>query len=413
MTTNILMPALSPTMTEGNLAKWVKQEGDTIESGEVIAEIETDKATMEVEAVDDGILGKILVEAGTENVSVNTPIAVLLEEGESADDIDVSAASAPAPAAEAPSEAPMTAQPQEIAAQPTGAHVDNRDILYAQGVVIEPPPFDEAPFFNATEEQTVRVALRDAMAEEMRAHEDVYIMGEEVAEYNGAYKVTENLLDEFGAKRVIDTPITEHGFAGLAVGSAFNGLRPIVEFMTFNFAMQAIDHIINSAAKTLYMAGASSVIAKWQDNTWSTIELPAALDQEDGIRRSDRPTIHIATKIDLASAPPSDALGVSAMTGAGLPELRRRIVSELHTLPGALGADALALLPRHERELERASQQLARARTLIEPDADMLPDMELVAAEMRTALDALGELAGEITPDDVLGRIFAGFCIGK
>ncbi|MEM8833271.1 MAG: pyruvate dehydrogenase complex E1 component subunit beta [Pseudomonadota bacterium] len=255
MSTNILMPALSPTMTEGNLAKWVKQEGDTIESGEVIAEIETDKATMEVEAVDDGILGKILVEAGTENVSVNTPIAVLLEEGESADDIDVSAASAPAPAAELPSEAPVTAQPQEIAAQPTGAHVDNRDILYAQGVVIELPPFDEAPFFNATEEQTVRVALRDAMAEEMREHEDVYIMGEEVAEYNGAYKVTENLLDEFGAKRVIDTPITEHGFAGLAVGSAFNGLRPIVEFMTFNFAMQAIDHIINSAAKTLYMAG--------------------------------------------------------------------------------------------------------------------------------------------------------------
>ncbi|MEM6812361.1 MAG: pyruvate dehydrogenase complex E1 component subunit beta [Pseudomonadota bacterium] len=257
MTIQVLMPALSPTMTEGNLAKWVKKEGDTIESGEVIAEIETDKATMEVEAVDDGILGKILVQEGTENVSVNTPIAVLLEEGESADDIDTAEASSPAPSAseEMPTETEVNIPASAPAAQPTGAHVENRDILYAQGVVIEPPAFDEAPFMNNVEEQTVRVALRDAMAEEMRAHDDIYVMGEEVAEYNGAYKVTEGLLDEFGPKRVIDTPITEHGFAGLAVGSAFNGLRPIVEFMTFNFAMQAIDHIINSAAKTLYMAG--------------------------------------------------------------------------------------------------------------------------------------------------------------
>jgi len=257
MTINVLMPALSPTMTEGNLAKWVKKEGDSVESGDVIAEIETDKATMEVEAVDDGVIGKILIEEGSENVAVNTPIAILLEDGESTSDINESSATAaPAPvAAEAAAEVTASTDTGEIAAQPTGADIDNRDILYAQGVVIEPPAFDEAPFFATTETQTVRVALRDAMAEEMRDHDDVYVMGEEVAEYNGAYKVTENLLDEFGPKRIIDTPITEHGFAGLAVGSAFNGLRPIVEFMTFNFAMQAIDHIINSAAKTLYMAG--------------------------------------------------------------------------------------------------------------------------------------------------------------
>lgn len=260
MTIKVLMPALSPTMTEGNLAKWVKKEGDTVESGDVIAEIETDKATMEVEAVDEGVLGKILVEEGTQNVAVNTPIAILLEDDESADDIgeEDSAPSTPAPesAEENTTDEPPAAQmPTEIAAQPEGADVDNRDILYAQGTVIEPPVFNEAPFMETVEEQTVRVALRDAMSEEMRRDDTIYVMGEEVAEYNGAYKVTEGMLDEFGAKRVIDTPITEHGFAGLAVGSAFNGLKPIVEFMTMNFAMQAIDHIINSAAKTLYMAG--------------------------------------------------------------------------------------------------------------------------------------------------------------
>ena len=257
MTIQILMPALSPTMTEGNLAKWLKAEGDTVESGDVIAEIETDKATMEVEAVDEGVMGKILIEAGTENVAVNTPIAVLLEDGESASDITSEAviASVAKQSPEVEEDTSSPAPQNDIASQPTGAHVENRDVLYAQGVVIEPPIFDEAPFMAATETQTVRVALRDAMSEEMRQDEDVYIMGEEVAEYNGAYKVTEDMLDEFGAKRVIDTPITEHGFAGLAVGSAMNGLKPVVEFMTFNFAMQAIDHIINSAAKTLYMAG--------------------------------------------------------------------------------------------------------------------------------------------------------------
>lgn len=256
MTIDVLMPALSPTMTEGNLAKWHVKEGDKVESGDVIAEIETDKATMEVEAVDEGTIGKILVDEGTESVAVNTKIAVLLEEGESAGDIQDSGSSpAPVVTDSGTDEPPAATTSNEIASQPSGADVDNRDILYAQGVVIEPPVFDEAPFFEATKELTVREALRDAMAEEMRGDGDIYVMGEEVAEYQGAYKVTQGLLDEFGDKRVIDTPITEHGFAGIAVGSAMNGLKPIVEFMTFNFAMQAIDHIINSAAKTLYMAG--------------------------------------------------------------------------------------------------------------------------------------------------------------
>ncbi len=255
MPTQILMPALSPTMTEGNLAKWLKSEGDAIEAGDVIAEIETDKATMEVEAVDEGILGKILVSEGTQGVAVNTPIAVLLEDGESADNIDANAAAIPAPSNDDTQEDAGTSVSSDVSAeQPAGAVIENRDILYAQGVVIEPPPFDEASFADV-KEQTVRDALRDAMAEEMRTDDRVYLMGEEVAEYQGAYKVSQGLLDEFGAKRVIDTPITEHGFAGMAVGSAMNGLKPIVEFMTWNFGMQAIDHIINSAGKTLYMAG--------------------------------------------------------------------------------------------------------------------------------------------------------------
>lgn len=256
MPTEILMPALSPTMTEGNLAKWLKKEGDSIAAGDVIAEIETDKATMEVEAVDEGTLGKILIGEGTEGVAVNTPIAVLVEEGESIDDISTSVFPAAGEAsARAQTESPaQVLQDSNSVEQHAGAHVENRDILYAQGVVIEPPPFDEAAFTDI-QTQTVREALRDAMAEEMRSDETVHIMGEEVAEYQGAYKVTQGLLDEFGDKRVIDTPITEHGFAGLAVGAAMNGLKPIVEFMTWNFGMQAIDHIINSAAKTLYMAG--------------------------------------------------------------------------------------------------------------------------------------------------------------
>ena len=256
MPTNILMPALSPTMTEGNLAKWHKKEGDYVKAGEVIAEIETDKATMEVEAVDEGVLGKILIAAGTQNVAVNTPIATLLADGESNDNVQVDEKTVTdipcVPQSKGGDAAPVQTS---VTSQPAGKDITNRDILYAQGVIIEPPVFDEAKFFESTKTQTVREALRDAMAEEMRADEKIYVMGEEVAEYNGAYKVTQGLLDEFGAKRVIDTPITEHGFAGIAVGSAFKGLKPIVEFMTMNFAMQAIDHIINSAAKTLYMAG--------------------------------------------------------------------------------------------------------------------------------------------------------------
>ncbi|MGB0719030.1 MAG: pyruvate dehydrogenase complex E1 component subunit beta [Bdellovibrionales bacterium] len=247
MPTNILMPALSPTMTEGNLAKWLVAEGDSVEAGDVIAEIETDKATMEVEAVDEGVIGKIVVAAGTQNVAVNDVIAILIgdEEGETQN---------PGISESQNSRAEQTEEPSEILKLGDSEILNNRDILYAQGEVLEPPPFDEASFTD-TADVTVRVALRDAMAEEMRRDADVYLMGEEVAEYNGAYKVSEGLLDEFGAKRVIDTPITEHGFAGIAVGSAMNGLKPIVEFMTWNFGMQAIDHIINSAGKTLYMAG--------------------------------------------------------------------------------------------------------------------------------------------------------------
>ena len=235
MPTPILMPALSPTMTEGNLARWVKQEGDAVRSGDVLAEIETDKATMEVEAVDEGTLGRILVPAGTEGVAVNTPIAMLLGEGEdkSALDAEPAAAKAPEPAAEKPAPAPE-AKPAPQA-----------------------KPAREAEIPEGTEmvRQTVREALRDAMAEEMRRDPDVFLMGEEVAEYQGAYKISQGMLEEFGADRVIDKPITEYGFTGLGVGAAMAGLKPIVEFMTWNFAMQAIDHIINSAAKTRYMAG--------------------------------------------------------------------------------------------------------------------------------------------------------------
>ena len=237
MATEILMPALSPTMEEGTLAKWLVKEGDTVNSGDILAEIETDKATMEFEAVDEGVMGKILIAEGTEGVKVNTAIAVLLAEGESADDVAAAPAAQEAPTAEAPS-----------APAPAAAAAASQ----------EAPKVDETPDWpegTALRQQTVREALRDAMAEEMRRTEEVYLMGEEVAEYQGAYKISQGLLDEFGAKRVIDTPITEHGFAGIAVGSAFGGLHPIVEFMTFNFAMQAIDQIINSAAKTLYMSG--------------------------------------------------------------------------------------------------------------------------------------------------------------
>ncbi|MDF1634134.1 pyruvate dehydrogenase complex E1 component subunit beta [Mycoplana sp. MJR14] len=245
MPIDILMPALSPTMEEGTLSKWLKNEGDSVKAGDVIAEIETDKATMEVEAVDEGTIAKIVVPAGTENVKVNTLIALLAEEGEDVDQLgkgvgedEVDAGpkgaevEAPKPAPAAAAAAPVPAAPKvEVAADP------------------------DIPAGTEMVSTTVREALRDAMAEEMRRDGDVFVMGEEVAEYQGAYKITQGLLQEFGANRVIDTPITEHGFAGVGVGAAMTGLKPIVEFMTFNFAMQAIDQIINSAAKTLYMSG--------------------------------------------------------------------------------------------------------------------------------------------------------------
>ena len=239
MGTQILMPALSPTMTEGKLAKWVKAEGDAVVSGDILAEIETDKATMEIEAIDEGLLGKILVAEGTEGILVNTPIAIITEEGEDAGDISAATVEDPAPTPE-PAPAPTAPEP---AAAPAAAPPASPQSA--------PEPEYGGPMVNIS----VRDALRDAMAEEMRRDGDVFLMGEEVAEYQGAYKISQGLLDEFGPKRVIDTPITEHGFTGLAVGAAFGGLKPIVEFMTFNFAMQAMDQIVNSAAKTLYMSG--------------------------------------------------------------------------------------------------------------------------------------------------------------
>ncbi|MGB5902100.1 MAG: pyruvate dehydrogenase complex E1 component subunit beta [Xanthobacteraceae bacterium] len=243
MPIQVLMPALSPTMEKGNLAKWLKKEGEVIKSGDVIAEIETDKATMEVEATDEGTLGKILIPEGTADVAVNTPIATILADGESAADLDKT----PAPAKTetkseaAPAEAKSAPAPEKPAAP--------------QAPVASAPADPDIPEGTEMVTMTIREALRDAMAEEMRRDEDVFVMGEEVAEYQGAYKVTQGLLQEFGARRVIDTPITEHGFAGVGVGAGFAGLKPIVEFMTFNFAMQAMDQIINSAAKTLYMSG--------------------------------------------------------------------------------------------------------------------------------------------------------------
>ncbi len=245
MSIPVLMPALSPTMTEGKLAKWHVKVGDAVKAGQVICEIETDKATMEVEAVDEGTVAQILVEEGTEGVAVNTPICILAAEGESVADAAKAppAAAPPAPKAEAPkaeaSKAPEHATPKAAVPAPP----------------VAPAPAAEPEWRGKTVHMTVREALRDAMAEEMRKDGQIFLMGEEVAQYQGAYKVSQGLLEEFGARRVIDTPITEHGFAGLGVGAAFGGLKPIVEFMTFNFAMQAMDQIINSAAKTHYMSG--------------------------------------------------------------------------------------------------------------------------------------------------------------
>jgi pyruvate dehydrogenase E1 component beta subunit len=237
MTTEVLMPALSPTMTEGKIARWLKHEGEPVRAGDVLAEIETDKATMEVEAIDEGVLAKIVIPEGTEHVAVNTPIAVIAANGEDADTIAKTAP--PKVYQKAPAEVRLP--PPSLAPPPPAAR--------------ESAPAAEPDYAGRTATMTVREALRDAMAEEMRRDETVFLLGEEVGEYQGAYKVSQGLLQEFGPRRVIDTPITEQGFAGLGVGAGFAGLRPIVEFMTFNFAMQAIDQIINSASKTRYMSG--------------------------------------------------------------------------------------------------------------------------------------------------------------
>jgi pyruvate dehydrogenase E1 component beta subunit len=251
MPIQVLMPALSPTMEKGNLSKWLKKEGDAVKSGDVIAEIETDKATMEVEAIDEGTLGKILVPEGTADVAVNTPIATILSEGE-----DASAATSSTAAAEKPAQQ----QKADESAPPVAKDKAPEQPKKAPSAAAAPPkpelrPEPDVPDGTEMVTMTVREALRDAMAEEMRRDPTVFVMGEEVAEYQGAYKVTQGLLQEFGSHRVVDTPITEHGFAGLGVGAALAGLKPIVEFMTFNFAMQAMDQIINSAAKTRYMSG--------------------------------------------------------------------------------------------------------------------------------------------------------------
>jgi pyruvate dehydrogenase E1 component beta subunit len=243
MPIEVLMPALSPTMEKGNLAKWLKKEGDKVSSGDVIAEIETDKATMEVEAVDEGTLARIVVPEGTQDVAVNSVIAVLAGDGEDASSLEAPAATS-----------------KSVSQQATDGKSDNESTPTSVSPAVAPPqqkiaPDADIPAGTEMVTMTMREALRDAMAEEMRRDEAVFVMGEEVAEYQGAYKVTQGLLQEFGARRVIDTPITEHGFAGLGIGAGFAGLKPIVEFMTFNFAMQAIDQIVNSAAKTLYMSG--------------------------------------------------------------------------------------------------------------------------------------------------------------
>ncbi len=249
MPIEILMPALSPTMEKGNLAKWLKKEGDSVKSGDVIAEIETDKATMEVEAVDEGTLGKILVPEGTNDVAVNTPIAMILADGEDQAALKDGKFAKPAPPAAKP------AEPVKKAEAPARSDAAKPAPAPSPPSAAPATPEPEVPAGTELVTMTMREALRDAMAEEMRRDADVFVMGEEVAEYQGAYKVTQGLLEEFGAQRVIDTPITEHGFAGVGIGAALAGLKPIVEFMTFNFAMQAMDQLINSAAKTQYMSG--------------------------------------------------------------------------------------------------------------------------------------------------------------
>jgi pyruvate dehydrogenase E1 component beta subunit len=253
MASEVLMPALSPTMTEGKIARWVKSEGEPVRPGDVLAEIETDKATMEVEAVDEGVLAKIVIPEGTDHVAVNTPIALIAENGEDVAAVETKPAR---PEPNGAAQAKTAPEPSDQEAEPTPPRPAARGKLEPAPTAPRAAPGPEpAEYTGQTVVQTVREALRDAMAEEMRRDDSVFLLGEEVAEYQGAYKASQGLLQEFGPRRVIDTPITEQGFAGLGVGAAFAGLRPIVEFMTFNFAMQAMDQLINSAAKTRYMSG--------------------------------------------------------------------------------------------------------------------------------------------------------------
>src|SRR5438045_5623044 len=266
MASEVLMPALSPTMTEGKIARWFKSVGGPVRAGDVVAEIETDKATMEVEAVDEGVLAKIVFPEGTDHVAVNTPIAVIAENGEDVGEVE--AKPRPAPQAKAPQE------PPEQKEEPTSPRPATRDGAAAPARPTPAPAAEPGEDTGKTVTQTVREALRDAMAEEMRRDHSVFLLGEEVAEYQGAYKVSQGLLQEFGPRRVIDTPITEQGFAGLGIGAAFAGLRPIVEFMTFNFAMQAMDQLINSAAKTRYMSGgqmAARIVFRWPNGIASRV----------------------------------------------------------------------------------------------------------------------------------------------
>jgi pyruvate dehydrogenase E1 component beta subunit len=349
MPVQILMPALSPTMTEGKLAKWLKQEGDAIKAGDIMAEIETDKATMEFEAVDEGKLGKILVPAGTEGVAVNTPIAVLLAEGETSAAV-VAPVAAPA----------ATAAPAAVTAAPA-----------APKVATEPE------YSGTTIRLTVREALRDAMAEEMRRDPKVFLMGEEVAQYQGAYKVSQGLLEEFGPKRVIDTPITEMGFAGLGAGTAYAGLKPIVEFMTFNFSMQAIDHIVNSSAKTLYMGGGqlpSSIVFRGPNGAASRV----------GAQHSQCFASWYAHVPGLKVVSPYSAADAKGLLKAAIRDPNPVVVLENELLYGQsfdLPDDPDFILPIGRAKIERAGSQV----TLV-----AFSRMVKVALDAADALASLG-----------------------
>jgi pyruvate dehydrogenase E1 component beta subunit len=338
MPTQVLMPALSPTMEEGKLSRWLVKEGDAVIAGDVIAEIETDKATMEVEAVDEGTVGKLLVAAGTEGVRVNTPIALIVGEGE-----EIAANG---------SGAPIAAVALPVAGEPASPTILVRTATPTAGVEPAVAADDEFPRNVELVTATMREALRDAMAEEMRRDELVFVMGEEVAEYQGAYKVTQGLLEEFGPRRVIDTPITEYGFAGVGVGAAFAGLRPIVEFMTWNFALQAVDHIINSAAKTLYMSGG-------QMRCPIVFRGPNGAASRVGAQHSQCFSAWYANVPGLKVVAPSNAADAKGLLKAAIRDPNPVIVLENELLYGAsvpVPADADWVLPIGKARIARAGR---------------------------------------------------------